>query len=306
MHIGSQLDNIGYCYNNSVIHILWYLSKKTHPTISSFPTMDVIFEPLRGRPFSIEVGFFDSVLEIKEKIQKYQAIPISKQTLIFNGNVLHDNRNVEHCEILQSSHVQLIVSPESDKAAVEIENLSLSKKIKLNIKTPTSKFHAPLEMDINDTIGRLKEKIQEMEAVPINRLVIHSSGTELQDHRSLRDYELSDNSDIDVSLRGSPTNSMAAARPGLTMAGTKKLKLLVLTKCGTKKIPVEVNASDNVGELRKELQKLQQRLHFHLPQEGYFFIFEQNVMDDDKSFRWHHVGQGDTIEIFNGSVTGGS
>jgi hypothetical protein len=80
MHIGSQLDNIGYCYNNSVIHILWYLSKKTHPTISSFPTMDVIFEPLRGRPFSIEVGFFDSVLEIKEKIQKYQAIPITKQT----------------------------------------------------------------------------------------------------------------------------------------------------------------------------------------------------------------------------------
>ncbi|WRX25899.1 hypothetical protein QQP08_018386 [Theobroma cacao] len=43
---------------------------------------------------------------------------------------------------------------------------------------------------------------------------------------------------------------------------------MVLPKCGTKKIPVEVNASDNVAELRKELQKLQQRLQFHLPQEG--------------------------------------
>lgn len=321
MHLGSPLDNIGCCYNNPVIHILCYLSKnkpthaqtfsriqreKTHPT-SYFPTMDVIFEPQRGRPFSIEVGFFDTVLEIKEKILKYQAIPISNQTLIFNGSVLQDNRNVENCEILQSSHIQIIVSPESDKAIVEIESLSLSKKIQLNIKTPTAKFHAPLEMDVNDTVGRLKEKIQEMEAVPIHRLVIHSGGTELQDHRSLRDYELSDNSDIDVGFRGSPTNS-TAARSGPTMAaaGSKKLKLMVLTKCGTKKIPVEVNASDNVGELRKELPKLQQRLHFQLPQDGYFFIYEQNVMDDDRSFRWHHVGQGDTIEIFNGSVTGGS
>jgi ubiquitin C len=85
---------------------------------------------------------------------------------------------------------------------------------------------------------------------------------------------------------------------------SKKLKLMV--KSGTKKIPVEMNASDNVGELRKELQKLNQMLQFHLPQDGYFFIYKQNVMDDDKSFRWHHVSQGDTIEIFNGSVTGGS
>ncbi|XP_059440382.1 ubiquitin domain-containing protein 7SL RNA2-like [Corylus avellana] len=269
--------------------------------------MDVIFEPPRGRPFSIEVGYFDTVLEIKEKIQKYQAIPISNQTLIFNGNVLQDNRDVEHCDILQSSHIQLIISPEFDKAAVEIESLSLLKnsKVQLNIKTPTSKFHAPLEMDINNTIGQLKEKTQKMEDLPINRLMIHSSGTELQDHRSLRDYDLSDNSNLDVSFKGSPTNS-TAARPGPTMAGSKKLKLMVLAKCGTKKIPIEVNASDNVGELRKELQKLQQRLHFHLPHEGYFFIYEQNVMDDDRSFRWHHVGQGDTIEIFNGSVTGGS
>ena len=144
--------------------------------------MDVIFEPQRGRPFSIEVGFFDTVLEIKEKIQKYHAIPISKQKLIFNGNVLQDNRNVEHCNILQSSHILLVVSPEFDKSATEIESLPLSKKIQLNIKTPTFKFHAPLQMDVNDTILRLKEKIQEMEALPINRLAIHSGGTELQDH----------------------------------------------------------------------------------------------------------------------------
>ncbi|XP_022720586.1 probable ubiquitin receptor RAD23 isoform X2 [Durio zibethinus] len=210
--------------------------------------MDVIFETQRGRPFSIEVGFFDTVLEIKEKVQKYQGIPIPSQTLVFNGKVLQDEKDVEFCEILQNSRIQLLLAPEPDKAQVNIEQSSPSKKIQLN---------------------------------------------------------LTDNTEIDVNIRSSPTGS-GTGSAGAASTGSKRLKLMVLPKCETKKIPVEVNASDNVRELRKELQKLHQRLHFHLPQEGYFFIYKQNVMDEDRSFRWHQVAQGDTIEIFNGSVTGGS
>ncbi|KAJ0016776.1 hypothetical protein Pint_10892 [Pistacia integerrima] len=269
--------------------------------------MDVIFEPQRGRPFSIEVGFFDTVLEIKEKIHKYQGIPVQRQTLVFNGHVLQDDRDVEYCEILQNSHIQLFVAPDqsppqpqpqpqSQPQLVKNEQASPSKKIHLRINIPSSKtlVHLPLDMDINDTILHLKEKIHDVEPIPVN-------SAELQDHRSLCDCELMDNSEVDVNVRPSPT-----ASGGTGTTGSKKLKLMVLPKCGTKKIPVEVNATDNVGELRKELQKLHQRFHFHLPQDGYFFIYKQNVMDDDRSFRWHHVGQGDTIEIFNGSVTGGS
>ncbi|XP_022716056.1 polyubiquitin-like [Durio zibethinus] len=268
--------------------------------------MDVIFETQKDRPFSIEVGFFDTVLEIKEKVQKYQGIPIPSQTLVFNGQVLQDERDVKFCEILQNSRIQILVAPEPDKPQANIEQSSPSKKIQLNINIPSSsKASVPLEMDVNDTVLRLKEKIHEMEPVPVNRLVVQSSGSELQDHRSLRDYELMDNSEIDVNIKPSPTGS-GTGSAGAATTGSKRLKLMVLTTCGTKKIPVEVNASDNVGELRKELQKLHQRLQFHLPQEGYFFIYKQNVMDDDRSFRWHQVAQGETIEIFNGSVTGGS
>ncbi|XP_059436970.1 ubiquitin domain-containing protein 7SL RNA2-like [Corylus avellana] len=259
--------------------------------------MDVIFELQQGGSFSIEVGFFDTVLEIKEKIQKYQAIPISNQTLIFNGNVLQDNHYVGQCQIHQNSHIQLnivspepnkaIVSPEPNKAIVEIDNLSMSKTIQVNIKTPKSKFYVPVKMDVNDTIGELKEKIKELkdEAI-IDEIVLHSNGIELQDHKPLRDYEFSNNSEVDVSFRGS-----------------QKLDIMVLTRCGTKTIPVEVNDLDNVGELRKELERLQKMIPFPLPQEGYFFIYEQDVMNENRSFRWHNVGQGDTIEIFNGTVT---
>ena len=136
-----------------------------------------------------------------------------------------------------------------------------------------------------------------------------------------------ENSEVEVCLRPSPTVSTGA--PGMTMlspqpsttptttttatvtvatsgSSKNKLKVMVQPKFGNSKIPMEVNPTNNVGELKKELQKLQKRLHFHLPPEGFFFIYDRDVMDEDRSFRWHGVAHDDTIEIFNGSISGRS
>ncbi|KAK7275643.1 hypothetical protein RIF29_16763 [Crotalaria pallida] len=308
--------------------------------------MDVIFEIQRGKSFCVEIGFFDTVQEMKEKIQKYHGIPTSKQTLIFNGQVLPEDGDIWKCEIFHNSRIQLHVAPDHlnninnnnnnsnnnnsdvvvDKPVDKTEDLYHSPaptttKIHLNVKTPSSKMHAPLEIDVSDTVSKLKEKIHDMDqTVPVNRMILLATGAELHDHQVLKDCDhVSDNAEIEVNFKPSPPPPPAATTSSVVVAGgigggsgsgsgggSKKLKLMVLPKSGTKKIPIEMNATDNVGELRKELQKLHQRIQFPLPQEGYFFIYKQNVMDDDRSFRWHHVAQGDTIEIFNGSVTGGS
>ncbi|KAF8115436.1 hypothetical protein N665_0027s0051 [Sinapis alba] len=203
--------------------------------------MDVIFETQRGSPFSIEVGYFDTVLEIKEKVEKYQHIPVSKQTLFFQGNVLQDDLDIEQCQIVHNSRLQLLIStPGTDQ-----------NRSNLVFKTDQS--------PPSNSVDQIKNVHQD------------------------------------------PSMMMARSNNN-----TKKLRVMVSPKCGTKKIPVEVNAGDNVGELRKELAKIQERFQLNLPQEGYFFIYKQNVMDDDRSFRWHRVDHGDTIDIFNGSVSGGS
>ncbi|XP_050880114.1 ubiquitin domain-containing protein 7SL RNA2-like [Lathyrus oleraceus] len=267
--------------------------------------MDVTFEVQRGRSFSIEIGFFDTILEIKEKVQKYQGIPISNQTLIFNGQILQDDGDIWKCAIFQNSRIYLMVAAaDSDHSKLPIDH---DIKFHPNDKTPSSKSHIPIEIDKNDTALKLKEKIHDSDQnnVPFSNVMLHATGTELHDNQFLRDCDVSDKNEIEVSFK--PQVSEAPTVVGGGGGGTsKKLKLMVLPKSGTKKVVVEMNHFDNVGELRKELHKLNQRLQFHLPPEGYFFIYKQNVMDDDKSFRWHHVCQGDTIEIFNGSVTGGS
>ncbi|KAL0464702.1 UNVERIFIED_CONTAM: Ubiquitin domain-containing protein 7SL RNA1 [Sesamum latifolium] len=239
--------------------------------------MDVIFQPSRGSPFNIEVGYFDTVLDIKEKIQKHQGIPISKQTLIFNGNILQDDFNVHNSHILDGSRIDLLL------------------KIQLLLRMPSTR-NVALEMDVHETIRRLKEKIQELELVPINQLAIHANGIELDDDKSMQDCELSDNSEIDVAVRSSPVTTTSNMN-----IESRKLRIFVLNHAGTQKMPVEVNSSDNVVELRKKLRKLK----MDVPKDGYFFIYKQDVMDDDRSFSWHNVCQGDTIEVFRGRVSGG-
>src|SRR3954463_13181805 len=99
--------------------------------------MDVIFEVQRGRQFSIEVGFFDTILEIKEKIQKYQGIPIFKQTLVFNGQILQDDGDIWKCAIFQNSRIQLMVAAtDSDHQKPPMDRET---KFPLNVKTPSSK-----------------------------------------------------------------------------------------------------------------------------------------------------------------------
>lgn len=248
------------------------------------------------------MGYFDTVLEIKEKVEKYQGIPVSRQTLSFNGDVLQDELNVHYSEILDRSRIELQIAP--DPNVKDDEDLS-SSKIHLVLKMPASKVGITVRMNVTETVRGLKEKIQEIEGILISKLVIHANGVELHDRRSLQDCGLADNSELDVHVQASPeTTSTGSSLQAVIRP--RRLKIVVLTKHGTKRVTLEVNPWEDVGELRRKLQNLEEEMELDLPKEGYFFIYKQNVMDDDKSFRWHQVGKGDTIEIFSGSVSGGS
>ncbi|BAF29583.1 Os12g0276300, partial [Oryza sativa Japonica Group] len=82
-------------------------------------------------------------------------------------------------------------------------------------------------------------------------------------------------------------------------------RVTVNVKWGAKAAAVEVSDMLAVKDLRAELGGA--AAHLPLPKDGgYFFIYKQNVMEEDRTLRWHDVKNGDTIEIFNGRVTGGA
>ncbi|PSS00280.1 NEDD8-like protein [Actinidia chinensis var. chinensis] len=264
--------------------------------------MDLYFEPTMGEPFEIEVGYFDTVLEIKEKVEKAQGIPVSKQTLIFNGQPLPDDLNVHDSTILHRSTIQLLLP--CNEPNLEPQSHHGSAEFKLILKTPSS--NVDIGIDSNDTIRRIKERIHEIEDIPVNRLVIRMNNHELMDEKFVRDYEITAGSEIEIEevIDSPPMSSPVSI--GSDRFGGRKIIVAVVTMCGTRKILVEVKGWDNVGVLRKELERLAPRLGIQLPAEGYFFIHKQNVMVEERAFFWHMVENGDTIEIFPGRVSGGS
>ncbi|KAH7848768.1 hypothetical protein Vadar_007550 [Vaccinium darrowii] len=175
---------------------------------------------------------------------------------------------------------------------------------------PTSKHGLNVEVNSNDTVRHLKELLlNQMDGtVPINRLILKFNGHDLKGDGGLllHDYDISDGSEIEMGIRPSPATSSSTGSGNLSGGSRRKMRVMVRSQCGSMKVPVEVRAGDNVGVLRNEVMKLVESGGFLVPADGFFFIYKQNVMDEDRSFRWHNVGPGDTIEVFNGSVSGGS
>ncbi|WCJ20291.1 Ubiquitin-like superfamily protein [Euphorbia peplus] len=81
--------------------------------------MDVHFIIKGCRTSCIELWYFDNVLEIKKKVEKYRGIPVKSQTLIFNGKVLEDEHDIEYYEILHNSRIHVIVAEEVDETKPE-------------------------------------------------------------------------------------------------------------------------------------------------------------------------------------------
>ncbi|RLN36017.1 uncharacterized protein C2845_PM03G01180 [Panicum miliaceum] len=75
--------------------------------------MDVSFVCSGEEPFEMEVGFFDTVQDIKEKLQSRRGWPAAAMSLLHNGDVLADDVDggIERHGIVEGSviHVSLVV-----------------------------------------------------------------------------------------------------------------------------------------------------------------------------------------------------
>ncbi|WOL08042.1 ubiquitin-like protein-NEDD8-like protein RUB3 [Canna indica] len=80
--------------------------------------MDVFFETSTGKFFSLEIGFFVTIRDIKDKVHKHHGFPISAQTLVFQGQAMaDDNRDVNHQLLHNSSSTSSSLPPRTAPAS---------------------------------------------------------------------------------------------------------------------------------------------------------------------------------------------
>ncbi|KAL5972682.1 hypothetical protein ACLOJK_039487 [Asimina triloba] len=233
------------------------------------------------RRLLVEAHPSTTVFQLKQQLELILGVPVTSQTLSIHGIDLIDGFDLEFYDVHEGMQINLSVASGTDR-------------FQICIKISTRRLC--LEVSALDTVAYLKEKIQVADGTPAERLTLFHMNMKLEDNYCLGEYGISELSEIITVAKPMPRSKVVVMPPN------RWLRFIVQTSSAfnSMDIPLEMNDSSSIREVRQLL--LGRGI---LPPDDYFFIHKQRIMKDNQNLRWHGVRNGDTLHVFNGTVSHG-